>query len=358
MTDASQGLTATDVVQNICEVVAEREKVTTLEHEDIVPTVCDDAPTVPDVALELLSMKSAPRCSQRTMEKEIAAARGRKKSRYLRSPYTNLKNRKKLGQLDKKTQQELGFDAFLKTKEQRYLGTKELAGPSFFKLLLGVKKDLYMQHMDAYCCLAAKKYGSTKLDLQGKRGHPKKAIVDSNFFELLRAEFSKFTVRADSDSPHYTSQDDVGFPSGLIQYVRGIRPWWSEEFATVTSVRFVYYQRTDNEDNTLWRHRSLDLLPLTNLLPSLLCEASFFIRRKVAPRSDFFTLIRAPVESQYHQNDIHSCGPLSMGIIEHLITGKPIQREEQHDIALMRRRLAVELWVNSEDKECYRRDFD
>ncbi|XVF69675.1 hypothetical protein PTKIN_Ptkin11bG0100700 [Pterospermum kingtungense] len=103
-----------------------------------------------------------------------------------------------------------------------YLGIEELADPSFFKLLLGVKKNLYTQHMDAYCCLAAKKYGSTKLDLQRERGHPKKAVVDSNFFELLRVEFSKLTVRV--DSPHYTFEEDVGFPLGLIEYVLGIRP--------------------------------------------------------------------------------------------------------------------------------------
>ncbi|XVF75184.1 hypothetical protein PTKIN_Ptkin13bG0167000 [Pterospermum kingtungense] len=237
--------------------------------------------------------------------------------------------------------------------------------------------DAAVQHMDAYCCLAAKKYGSKKVERQGQLGDAKKAVVDSNFFNLLKDEFFKLTS---TDPKSVTTSEKPAFPSGLIDYVDGIQPWWSEQFCTVQSiiivcnvnhhwitceVHFSSWSITvydslmprDNDGDAYWNERCMDLVPLSNMLPSLLMAGGYFEKLKMQPNLNPFKFIRPPSETIYHQDDIHSCGPLAMGFIKHLITGLPINLNEQNNIAAMRRRFALEIWFNSEDKSKYYEDY-
>ncbi|XVF66313.1 hypothetical protein PTKIN_Ptkin10aG0025300 [Pterospermum kingtungense] len=281
----------------IAEVVAESEHVVT-----------SDAPRAPQV----VSITNASPRSPSIVKRLCIKVRLKKQSHFLRSPYTKLKVPKAVGKKVTLTDQKKAFEEFLKTREERYVGTRELAGPHFFRFMMGVHKDLETKHMDAYCCLAARKYGSDKVERQGKRGHSKKAILDSNLFvSSFIYALTKIFVLADWIYAIVTR---------LIDYFQGIQPWWGEQLWTVqffilicnihkhwvtcevnlTAWAITVYdslQPIHDEDNLWWNQRCLDLLSLSILLPSMLREGA------------------------------------------------------------LRRRLAIEIWVNSEDKSKYFEDY-
>ncbi|XVF72169.1 hypothetical protein PTKIN_Ptkin12aG0098900 [Pterospermum kingtungense] len=109
---------------------------------------------------------------------------------------------------------------------------------------------------------------------------------------LLEAEYHKFTTLYTDLVGHNQPEP---YPTGLIDYVQGIQPWWGEQLWTVqffilvcnihkhwvtcevnlTAWAITVYdslQPIHDEDNLWWNQRCLDLLPLSILLHSMLRE--------------------------------------------------------------------------------------
>ncbi|KAK0601324.1 hypothetical protein LWI29_023204 [Acer saccharum] len=300
--------------------------------KDVAPTVEKDvAPTVEKEVAPTVEKEVAPtpptatKDVAPTVEKEVAGSvlvsgdmsynyaveqdrliRVRLRSAYCKSPFldpTRASETKREGQKQK-------YEAFKKkTKSvRRNVGTEEAVEQSFF-FELEEPETNYSTHIDAYMSLLAKRRESDPDNFRHSL-----VLLSSEFYTKLNVEW-KSIIEADKEAE--TSFDVLGFdcPPDWIEYGCGGRPGWGQPWWLYTQLlipccvgepdghwilckvdlldrHISICDPTGAKKKSNYGERFKQVMPLRQLIPSIMNKCGFYSNRGEVPRGSIFSVGR------------------------------------------------------------------
>ena len=106
----------------------------------------------------------------------------------------------------------------------------------------------------------------------------------------------------------------------------------------------ISYRATDEG----WR-KERRIMPLRAILPYLLQRAGYFERAGIEPQMDIFKAFLVFTEQSAKQIDDDSCGVFCLSFLDRIIRGLPISRITQSVVDKLRKKYALEIFLNSTD---------
>ncbi|KAK3230108.1 hypothetical protein Dsin_001989 [Dipteronia sinensis] len=304
--------------------------------------------------------------------RDIDKQRGRKRSRWLESPWTDpTPKKKRKPQSNEEEINLVAFTSFLKNEDQlRLYVTYSLMYITTFT-----------QHIHSYFDILWRRRSSSELNYSENIG-----LVNTSFFTNLNIKWAiemdtleamrkiyKFEQaekerrqQTETDYPEFVALNYQPSPD-ILRHVTGHdllypQPWWEMDSVLIPchlpghwvlchvlfkERKVLLFDSLNERDET--SHRLKDVCALLYLLPSLLKHTGYYEEMKMDPHASPFTVQSMGFELIPQQDDGYSCGVFLMKYAELILAGVKTPRKSvfgQKDIKDIRKAIAIDIYTN------------
>ncbi|KAK2633880.1 hypothetical protein Ddye_028672 [Dipteronia dyeriana] len=302
-------------------------------------------------------------------EEEDQSIRVRLRSAYCMSPFIDPTR----ASVKKLQQDKSKYDQFKKKAKaaRRNVGTEESVDKSFFMELEDPTKWLSTNHVDAYMSYLAKRWESDPDNYRHSL-----VLLSSEFYISIEHAYTKLNLAwkkiLETDNEAESSFDALVFqcPQDWIEYGFGNRPGWGQPWWLYTQLcvpscvgepdghwilckvdlldhHITVFDPTGVKTKSIQVERFRQLMPLRQLLPSIMNLCGFFSNRSEKPRGAMFTVSMSSNQMIPQHVEKCSCGVFICKYAETSIFKKGNWKRGQKEMSDFRKDMAFQIYNNS-----------